>query len=710
MDNNELDQLAEATDKVIRQSQQPKYNNVDPQKFFSGILNWVEQIDRSGYDYETDSRKRDKWLRKFAREENYLSGVLSTSVSLDVNRGFTLIGGRNQVIRYRKRLANIQNGQGWRAWQTLSSQDFYNTDMGKVAEIETDTNGAMISLYHVDAARTKLTGDYDYPLEYYPVGYKPMKWGANDYYRIASMINPDEKYNGLGYCAVSRCVKLARIMIAVTTYNLEKLGELSPKGLLLLESDSMTPEMWEEATETRREVYQSKTGNAYFDNLMVMVDRALKGQLIELSGMPDKFDPFMFTDYMMRGYALAFNRDARAFWSVNSGAFGGSQEAQIQYERATHSGLVDYLKMDQEQLQKLLPTSLTFEYEEDDTQGKMMKAQLAKEWTDVGLNLQELGVPQQAILKLLVENNILADEWLLDGNSIITDDTLSLERERLLQKPTIQRAIERFGDEPIVKWSYPSNDTTVIWERGSAAIKSYHHIQFDFQLTKQRARVRQRPIHGVAINLNNFTKLTELALSRKIRAETYDDRLKTLTTAGMVRAYLHHSANRDQNAQILYSTAGEVLTAGYIGKGDGLTPAEISSYNTAKTTLYSTRRDEVIAGPALNQIKEIEGTMESTQLSQDIYLGYYDDMPDEKVGAGLALVLYRIGLLSEMGKVYEGSGNYRWQVGNTDHCNTCSNMAGLIMSAEEWQGELLPKSSGLECGGWRCDCYLEKAL
>lgn len=56
---------------------------------------------------------------------------------------------------------------------------------------------------------------------------------------------------------------------------------------------------------------------------------------------------------------------------------------------------------------------------------------------------------------------------------------------------------------------------------------------------------------------------------------------------------------------------------------------------------------------------------------------------------------------------------YRWDLGDTEHCTTCSNLAGQIRRASFWEAHVMPQSppnDKLECGGWQCGCRLTETL
>ena len=51
-----------------------------------------------------------------------------------------------------------------------------------------------------------------------------------------------------------------------------------------------------------------------------------------------------------------------------------------------------------------------------------------------------------------------------------------------------------------------------------------------------------------------------------------------------------------------------------------------------------------------------------------------------------------------------------WVLGKTEkHCSTCAALADWVATGKEWQDSgYKPQGSMLECGGWRCDCVLQK--
>lgn len=117
-----------------------------------------------------------------------------------------------------------------------------------------------------------------------------------------------------------------------------------------------------------------------------------------------------------------------------------------------------------------------------------------------------------------------------------------------------------------------------------------------------------------------------------------------------------------------------------------------------------------------------------TDSSEEMILGQYDfvdgfmrDIVNARIdGAGVDGVLSRVPLwANRYNEAYneavrliqkENGGNLEWVYGDTDHCDTCHNLNGIVMSAKDWDTlGVKPQSapnSKLECNGWRCQCEL----
>lgn len=494
-------------DDVIRQtkSKQPR---LDPKRAFHSFLSWLRIVDIEAPEYGTNSQLRDQWLRQVWRKEPHLAGVVNSVALIDSNRGWELVGGRNQVKRYADILHQADEGLGWRMFMRKSALSYWCTDMGAISEIGRDgRDGPLRALWHVDSARCKLTGIPDTPLIYMPANGGQQMWRPGDYLRVASLPSDDEALHGLGFSAISRIVETLRILYAVMLHDQEQLAARAPKGLLLLQG--VSEQQWTDSLAARAENLDGLE-RKYYGGVQVLASAGvdqIDAKLVALSQLPQNFDQKTFTDLCMYTIALAFGYDPSEFWPVQFGSLGRGTETEVQHSKASGKGGVDFALSWQEMLQRELPATLHWEFEQRDDAGEMLmetvkQTKLATVAQAYGAGIQQ-GAPlisRQEARVLLAEAGIIPHEWTEQEEDVTATDTneeeadaeeeappagenepqpapannagqadqapqpapsgqaplrsTGQEAQRLLETPEVQRALAVNPTEPIVRYTY----------------------------------------------------------------------------------------------------------------------------------------------------------------------------------------------------------------------------------------------------------------
>lgn len=472
-----------ADDQAGDSSRQPRFHTqIDAKDFFRVFQRWAKDADMEAPAYRQDSRLRDQWLRKFWRRQPHISGIINSINLVDANRGWTLTGGRNQVYRY-SALLHRADGVNWRYYARRASLSHWVTDLGSITEsARTIEGGPLADIYHVDSARCKMTGNVETPLLYSPKGGKDQHWRPEDFFRTTSLPSDDETYNGLGYGFISRGLDLVKLMVAVVEHDLEMAGARMPRGILFLQN--VTEVQWDEAMDGRDEDART-TERRYFGGVMVIATEGMESpdaKLVAISQLPQNFDLDTFMDQMMYGLALCAGYGVDEFWPINRGVLGRGNEAETQERRSSTKGVSDFAKAHEEALQKELPGALEFGYVERDLEGDLREAEVAQAWAEVSTTLYEAGLTEGAPMFsreearsiMSTNSSIVPPEWTeFDELTHLEDDQKRMRRLRdaMLQRPRVRLAIERFPDEPIVRYYYPSGRMTTIWERGDLAMR-----------------------------------------------------------------------------------------------------------------------------------------------------------------------------------------------------------------------------------------------
>jgi hypothetical protein len=482
---------------------------------FSDLYQWYKSTaGKPVPEYKPESSDRDSYLRSHVLENPNIAGVLNMVIDIDKNRGWRLVGGRNQVSRFTNMFHSFEAAPGMRGWRpgiAFSSRSFWESNMGFVVELGRDgADGPIRELYTVDPIRCKLRGDTKFPLEYTSAKTKKSRfWRETDFFRGASNISNDEKYHGLGYCALDRALSLSQLMIALYEHDFEQLGARAPRGLLLLQGISETS--WTKAMQAR-DARLDSVGYDYYGALAVLASAAksVDAKLVALSSLPKGFNMREFMDMLMYGFALCFGYDPSEFWPVQFGAMGRGTEMEVQHEKATGKGRLDFPLTFQEQLQNFLPDTLEFLFDQRDEKGDLLHASVNQAWVNIVKSMYDTGSERNAPListaearVLLADYGVIPKSWAPDETDAefdtgekdlqgeIDDDMerepappqpqdmqarvktskLKLLKDEIKEGQYIWRCAEEFPTEPIVQYSWPGNTMLKLWDRAEEILE-----------------------------------------------------------------------------------------------------------------------------------------------------------------------------------------------------------------------------------------------
>lgn len=474
------EQIERATSDQKAESKQPRFGvaPASANTMFQELYGFVKGSIFDEPKYYTDSRRRDAWLAQVVLKEPYLLGILQSVVSIDKNRGFTITGGKTQVKRFMAILHSFQVAPdlfGWRPGLSVSARNFYQSDLGSITEIgRAGVDGPLAAIYTVDPTKCRLTGLPETPLNYTTSIKENQKWGPADYFRVASFPSTLENMNGLGYCAVSRCLELAKMMVAVFEHNRERLGSKAPKGILTI-NGGLTMQQWIQSLE--ESTAEIKTlQREYYSGVQVLVggegEGEIKVDLTSLSTLPEEFDYKVFVDTVMFGYALEFGYDPREFWPVSSGTLGTGNETNQQHRKASSKGGLDFALGFQEELQDELPDTIQFEFEQRDVEGDIAEIAFQKAKFDIINNMymskdannMPLITHDQA-LQLMVEAKLIPEEWTITEEPIQATDTDDIGD--MLQKQRVQNALKKYPNDDIVIFSSNTGKFRTIRKAGA---------------------------------------------------------------------------------------------------------------------------------------------------------------------------------------------------------------------------------------------------
>jgi len=456
-------------------SKQPRFGAVDKERMFASFYKWIKTLDESEPIYAADSRKRDKWLAEIWMKEPHIAGVTNTVVSVDRNRDWSLTGGRNVVNRYNNILRSAEDGEGWRYFAGRAALSFYTSDLGAVTEIGRDgADGPARAFFNVDPSKCMLTGNTDAPLSYTPINGKEQRWNAADYFRTTALPSSREEMNGLGFCGLGRALSYVQMLLAVYEHDMEQLGARAPKGLMLLQN--ISEQQWEDAMRAR-EANLSRMERDYYGGIAILAQEGvdqIDAKLVALSQLPAGFNLETTVKLCMIGISLSYGYDPIEFWPIETGALGRSRESEIQHMKATGKGGIEFIRSFQDRLQRELPPTLLFEFEQRDVSGELSDAQVQKAWADVFAVYYGNGtgiLSADEIRQLMVKQGIIPAEWTMAEEQAQTDSTG--EQRSWLNTEAVWRSVFTDPKQPIVRYASKANRMELLAPSGYWLIQQH---------------------------------------------------------------------------------------------------------------------------------------------------------------------------------------------------------------------------------------------
>ncbi len=386
------------------------------------------------------SERRELFLNEFWQKpgNDILQGAISSMVKKFKSMQWILEGPERVANRYQPVIAEAEFGKGWNTLLTKTLTDYFTHDKGAFWELigEGDPagplQGQVLGIAHLDASLCQLTGD---PV--YPVIFNNTKSGLSHklhttrVVHLVDMESPNEALNGVGWCAVSRVIASSSVLLKLARYKNEKLSDLPPAGMLLL--NNIMPAQWED-TNARFKRERRRLGQELWTNMLVLMGldpaQPVTAEFLSFATLPDAFNELEATNIYVNIVALAFGIDVREFWPMSQGSLGTGKESEIQAQKAKGKGVGDIISTLERAINwKVLPPTVTFRFDFQDDEEDMVAAEINKEKTNTIMLMWkpesmkdgvEPPVTREEIRQMLADNvPYFKEEFLLVD---ITDD------------------------------------------------------------------------------------------------------------------------------------------------------------------------------------------------------------------------------------------------------------------------------------------------
>jgi hypothetical protein len=331
----------------------------------------------------TTPAARDKALREFWPTEPMFASALFSVISRYASFGWRLTGDAKRTIaQYEQMLHSVERGQGWEQMVTKFLIDYLTQDNGAFLEVvrfEDSPTSPVVTLNHLDSNRCIRTGRTDVPVIYVD---RHGLWHDLKWYQViykSEFPSPVENMRGMGYSALTRCLRAAQIMYDISVYKREKVSGRFTRAIWLVSGVT---------TKSINDVMATHQANADGQNLLRYLQPAVLGSLdptakvaaekIELASLPDGYDESKSFQLYINQLALAFGGDYQDLAPLAGGTLGNGQQSETLHLKARAKGPRLFMTMLEHafNFHGVFPSNIKFEFGDQDISEDLDKTKL----------------------------------------------------------------------------------------------------------------------------------------------------------------------------------------------------------------------------------------------------------------------------------------------------------------------------------------------
>jgi hypothetical protein len=374
---------------------------------------------------------RDRQLRDFWPTESYLAGaVVSQSfrnAALDWEiRGPTRLA---QAVTDMLNSAIAGESFGWTTYMKKFSQDMFTQDNGTFTEVIRDPgtdansrfkdeNAPVLGIAHLDANQCARTGDPEYPVLYTDRNEKVHKMAWYSVIPFSDYPSSIERMNGVGYCAVSRTLRLAQIMRSIMIFKDEKISGRMYKQIHFVSGVSRQ-DIKDEMVRGQEEANNQGTIRFILPAILASLDpeKPVSTATIDLANLPDGFDMDVEMRWYISGLALDFGVDYQEFAPLPGGNIGSSQQSMILHRKSSGKGPAVFMRTLTESYRNygVLPRGCSMRFNDKDEQEELERQEVrTKAMEEMAIAINSHALTPEAAARDMIRRGIWDEETIKD--------------------------------------------------------------------------------------------------------------------------------------------------------------------------------------------------------------------------------------------------------------------------------------------------------
>jgi len=297
--------------------------------------------------------KRDQQLRDFWPTEPFMAGAVVNVSNRNAAFDWVIKGPSERVINAvtDMLLTSIAGDQiGWSSFVQRITQDGMTQDNGWFIELIRDPGmdatskfqgpmAPVIGIAHLDAGSCTRTGNAEYPVVYRDRKGKDHKLAWYEVIPFSDYPSSIERMNGVGYCGVTRTLRLAQIMKSIEIFKDEKIGGRHFKSIHFV-SGVQRSEL-ADAQRRGKEEADNAGQIRYIDPVILASldpEKPVSTATIDLASLPDNFNMDTELQWYIAGLALGLGADYQDLAPLPGGNIGSASQSMILHRKSSGKG------------------------------------------------------------------------------------------------------------------------------------------------------------------------------------------------------------------------------------------------------------------------------------------------------------------------------------------------------------------------------------
>lgn len=366
---------------------------------------------------------RDRQLRDFWPTESFLAGALADITFRNSTYEWEIRGASNGVetlLTDMLKSAIAGDSFGWTNFALKFSLDLYTQDNGAFIELIRDpgvdansrfTNerAPVLGIAHMDSNQCQRTGNPEYPVLYTDREGKVHKLAWYQVIPFSEFPSPIEKMNSVGYCGVTRALRLAQIMRSILLFKDEKISGRHFKAIHVVSGVSRMD--LEDAKKRTSEDADNKGLQRYTDPVILASldpEKPVSTATIDLAGLPEGFNFDQEMKWYITGLASCLGTDYQEFAPLPGGGIGSSNQSQTLNRKSSAKGPAMFMKIAEAfKNYGVLPRGYEMIFEDRDEQRSLDKQNVRKLFQEeMALALRNGFIPPGEARKIGIERGI----------------------------------------------------------------------------------------------------------------------------------------------------------------------------------------------------------------------------------------------------------------------------------------------------------------